>query len=140
MRNFSHLRKGLFIALVLLSCLASQQVWSKGAPVTTQYTKDFRNLIIQGTRPEIVACMVAANLYFKKVSDFEEMRWPENTSLLAILNEVEYNHHLVRTINLQGETLLNNRAFFRSWVKVNIECRQEDEGVPQVKVTVDNSR
>ena len=128
--------------VLLLSCLGmltlgSNLAWSKGAAVTTQYSKDFRNLIIQGERPEIVACMVAANQFFKKSPDFEEMRWLDSTSNSAIMNENENDSHLlIRTITLKAEAIMNSKTFFKPWVKVDIQCKQVDEGPAQISVQV----
>lgn len=124
----------LLLTGVLMAGLSPLLVNAKGAPVSLNLSKNFRNLIIQGERPEIVACMVASNRYFKKVPNFAEMRWLDSTSQTALMHEKEIDHHLTRIIALDAEVIPNANTFFKSWTPVKIECIQVDEGDPQVKV------
>jgi hypothetical protein len=126
------------ITFSLLSCLTifSQIVWSGGTATTFRVSKDFKSLIIQGERPEIVACMTATSRYVKKSMDYKELRWLDSTSLSAIFNENEYNGQLTRLISLQAQALLNTSNVFDSWTPVVIRCKQVDEGYPEVNLNV----
>jgi len=126
------------ITFSLLSCLTifSQIVWSGGTATTFRVSKDFKSLIIQGERPEIVACMTATSRYVKKSMDYKELRWLDSTSLSAIFNENENNGQLTRLISLQAQALLNTSNVFDSWTPVVIRCKQVDEGYPEVNLNV----
>jgi len=101
------------IKFSLFTCLTifSQIVWSGGTATTFRVSKDFRSLIIQGERPEIVACMTATSRYVKRSLDYQELRWLDSTSLSAIFNENENNGQLTRVISLQALVLLNTWRF-----------------------------
>ena len=124
--------------LILFICLPifSNVVWSGGTATTFRVSKDFRSFIIQGERPEIVACMSATTRYVKKSFDYKELRWLDSTSLSAIFNENENNGQLTRLISLQALVLLNTSAVFQSWTPVLIRCKQLDEGYPEVNLNV----
>ena len=126
------------ITLSLFTCLTifSQIVWSGGTPTTFRVSKDFKSLIIQGERPEIVACMTATSRYVKKSLDYKELRWLDSTSLSAIFNENENNGQLTRVISLQALALLNTSNVFDSWIPIVIRCKQVDEGYPEVNLNV----
>lgn len=126
------------ITFSLLSCLTifSQIVWSGGTATTFRVSKDFKSLIIQGERPEIVACMTATSRYVKKSMDYKELRWLDSTSLSAIFNENENNGQLTRLISLQAQALLNTSNVFDSWTPVVIRCKQVDEGYPEVNLNI----
>ena len=126
------------ITFSLLSCLTifSQIVWSGGTATTFRVSKDFKSLIIQGERPEIVACMTATSRYVKKSMDYKELRWLDSTSLSAIFNENENNGQLTRVISLQALALLNTSNVFDSWIPIVIRCKQVDEGYPEVNLNV----
>lgn len=126
------------IKFSLFTCLTifSQIVWSGGTATTFRVSKDFRSLIIQGERPEIVACMTATSRYVKRSLDYQELRWLDSTSLSAIFNENENNGQLTRVISLQALVLLNTSNVFDSWNPVVIRCKQVDEGYPEVNLNV----
>jgi hypothetical protein len=110
------------------------QVWA--APVSFQTSKDFRGLIVEGERPEIVACMTATRRFFKNSTEYEDYRWPSNPSQSAILNEKEVNGRLNRTITMRAQVLPNVEALFKSWLPVQVRCQQVNEGYPEVSVIV----
>jgi hypothetical protein len=126
------------ITLSLFTCLTifSHVVWSGGTATTFRVSKDFRSLIIQGERPEIVACMTATSRYVKKSLDYKELRWLDSTSLSAVFNENENNGQLIRVISLQALALLNTSNVFDSWTPIVIRCKQVDEGYPEVNLNV----
>jgi len=122
-------------ALFCLSSIASS-AWPAGAPTTFHVSKDFRSLIVQGERPEIVACMMATRFLVKHSSEFEDLRWPNNASQSAVLNEKEINGQLIRTIVLQAQVLPDVPAIFETWKPAQVQCKQVDEGYPAVKITI----
>jgi hypothetical protein len=122
-------------ALFCLSSIASN-AWSAGAPTTFHVSKDFRSLIVQGERPEIVTCMMATRFLVKHSSEFEDLRWLNTTSQTAVLNEKEINGLLFRTIMLQAQVLPDVSAIFETWKPAQVQCKQVDEGYPGVKITI----
>jgi len=122
-------------ALICLSSIAGN-VWSSGTPTTFRTSKDFRSHIVQGERPEIVACMIATRQFVKKSSEFEDLRWLNNTSQSALLNEKEINGQLIRTIVLQAQVLPDVPAIFETWKPAQVQCQQVEEGYPKVKITI----
>jgi len=122
-------------ALICLSSIASN-VWSSGTPTTFRTSKDFRSHIVQGERPEIVTCMIASRHFAKHSSEFEDLRWLNDTSQSALLNEKEINGQLIRTIVLQAQVLPNIPAIFETWKPAQVQCQQVEEGYPKVKITI----
>jgi hypothetical protein len=107
------------------------------APVTPRTSKDFRELIVRGERPEIAACMVAALNYVRDDSKYDALRWLDDLSYAAIMRESESGGHLVRTVRLPAEFRAREHGnFFETWRDVEIVCEQRDEESPQVRFTV----
>ena len=110
--------------------------WAKGAPITHQTAKDFKNLIIQGERPEIVACMAATMNELKSLKTYEAFRWTDGTSKTALMHENEIDGHLLRTITLQAQAILSSQSFFDLVSPIQVQCEQFDEGYPKVRITL----
>ena len=127
-------KSSLILGLALL--LGSSFVWGKGAPITHQTAKDFKNLIIQGERPEIVACMAATLHEVKNIKTYEAFRWTEGTSKTALMHEREMDGHLIRNITLQAQAILSSQSFFDLVSPIQVQCEQFDEGYPKVRITL----
>ena len=124
------------ISVLLTLLLSASFTMGRGAPVTPQVAKDFKNFIVQGERPEIASCMAASLTLFKKNKSFKNFSWLEANSENAIMREKEVDGYLVRTIQMNARTILNDQAFFDSWTDVLIQCEQKDQAEPLVKVTI----
>jgi hypothetical protein len=124
----------LGLSFVLL--FGSSLVWAKGAPTTHQTAKDFKNLIIQGERPEIVACMAATLHEIKGIKTYEAFRWTDGTSKTALMHETEIDGHLRRSITLQAQAILSSQSFFDLVSPIQVQCEQLDEGYPKVRITL----
>ena len=108
---------------------------SIAAPVTYHSAKDFRELIVRGERPEIASCMVAALADVRKSEKFAALRWTDDDSDAAVMNESEINGHLLRQVHFHAEARERNAGFiFESWGKVDIACEQHDEGAAEVHI------
>ena len=118
---------------LLLTC---NLIFAKGAPITHQTAKDFKNLIIQGERPEIVACMAATLNEIKRNKTFDAFHWLDATSKTALMHENEINGKLTRNITLQAQAVLSGKSFFDLITPLQIECEQVDEGYPFLKITI----
>lgn len=109
-------------------------VFAKGAPVSVQIAKDFKNFIIQGERPEIAACMAASVSEMRRNKSFKNLDWLEASSERALMHEREINNHLEREISIKVQAILNNSSFLDTWVDVLIICKQVDQGHPIVTI------
>lgn len=129
-------RKLIGYGLCLFLLTLPNWLWAKGAPITHQTAKDFKNLIIQGERPEIVACMAATLHAVKNNKTYEAFRWTDGTSKTALMHETERDGHLLRSITLQAQAILSSQSFFDLVSPIEIQCEQFDEGNPIVKITL----
>jgi hypothetical protein len=139
-KNACHISKSFMSKCSLVWCLAllfcTSLVWAKGAPITHQTAKDFKNLIIQGERPEIVACMAATLQEVKNIKTYEAFRWTDGTSKTALMHETEMDGHLLRSITLQAQAILSSQSFFDLVSPIQVQCEQLDEGYPKVRITL----
>jgi hypothetical protein len=110
--------------------------FGRGAPVTLQVSKDFKNFIVQGERPEIAACLAGSVSLLKKNKNFKNFSVLEAKSETALMREKEVDNHLIRTIQLNARAILNDGSFFDTWTDVRIQCEQKDQGNPVVQVTI----
>lgn len=107
------------------------------APVTHRTTKDFKELIVKGERPEIAACMVAALNDMRTNTKFDSIRWSDDDSEAAILREAEDDsHHLLRSIRFKAQLRSRTQGgFFETWQRAEVNCEQRDEESPEVRIT-----
>jgi len=100
-----------------------------------QRNKDFRELIVKGERPEIAACLVAAVDYARHSPDFFAVRWSDDESDHAIMQESETNDRFTRSIRLVAQMRKRSPIVFSgTWQSVEVSCVQQQDGVVQVKV------
>jgi hypothetical protein len=125
------LKEHLVIGLLIAS-LFSIQIYA--SPINIHRSKDFRSLIIQSERPELVICVSATNQFIKNNPQIEQFQWVDNTSTTGVLNEVEINQQFVRSITLNAEVLKKNNSFLKFWMPVKVICEQVNEAYPSVKI------
>lgn len=107
------------------------------APVTHRTIKDYRGLIVRGERPELAACMVAALNSVRSDTRFDAVRWYDEDSDNANLQEVESGGHLLRSIQMKVYLRQRIQSFFADpWQRGDVACEQRDEGFPEVRLTV----
>lgn len=124
----------LSLAVILFGLMGN----AGSAPINFQVSKDFRALIVQGERPEIVACMAATRRYFRNSKEYEGYRWFDDSSQKAILNEKEIKGQLNRTVTMRAQVLPNVEAVFESWLPVQVRCQQVNEGYPEITITLES--
>jgi len=125
-------------ALALIGAMLAIHAASSDAraPVTRRTTKDFRELIVRGERPEIAACMVAALNYVRSDAKFDAIRWGDDDSDAANMREVESGGHIVRSIRFNAQLRLRRQGIFsETWQRAEVACRQQDEESPSVRLT-----
>lgn len=124
----------LFLAGAVVIAVAPHVVYAKGAPTTYQSKKVFRELIVQGERPEIAACMVAAVSRARHDPKFDAIRWADDVSDTAYMREAEGGTHLTRIVRFKAELREQSGGFFSdTWKAAEIVCEQSDEALPEVR-------
>lgn len=119
--------------LVLLISYAS--TWSHARALDRRTQMYFRELIIQGERPEIVSCLVAATAHVQEDPRFDAIRWQYGVSEKAYLNESESGPHLKRIVRFEGEARLReSTSILETWRAVEVLCDQLDEQAPRVRL------
>ncbi len=127
-------RRLFWLVATLIFALAPNAAHAKGAPTTYQSKKIFRELIVQGERPEIAACMVAAVSHARQDARFDAVRWADDVSDAAYMRESEADTHIVRVVRFKAELRERSGGFFSdSWDPAEIVCEQRDEGTPDVR-------
>ena len=122
----------LVVAPLVLSAVAEART-----PVTHHTTMDFRSLIVQGERPEIAACMVAALGLMRSDSKYDAIRWSESDSERAKMREVENGNRLIRNVQFNARVRERDHPLFtENWQTAEINCEQRDEESPEVRVRV----
>jgi hypothetical protein len=118
----------------LMLAIALGALQSPGAPTTYHSKKVFRELIVQGERPEIAACMVAAVNHAHHDAKFDSIRWAEDVSESAYMRETEGGIHIARTVRFRAELRERSRGFATDiWKPAAIVCEQRDEESPEVR-------
>lgn len=107
------------------------------APVSHRTIKDYRGLIVRGERPELAACMVAALNAVRTDAKFDAVRWYDEDSDNANLQEIENGGQLLRSVRMKIYLRQRVQSFFADpWLRGNVACEQRDEAFPEVRLTV----
>jgi len=125
------------LRILPLACLLAASPWPASAAGSMQHqrAKDFRELIVKGERPEIAACLVAAVDYARRSPTYFDVRWDEDASDRAIMQESESQGRLTRRISLLAQMQQRGPVIFSgTWLPVQIRCEQQQDG--QVQITV----
>ncbi len=118
----------------LVCVLYAVNAHSKGAPTTLRSRHVFRELIVQGERPEIAACMAAAVAFVRRDAKFDAVRWADDVSDSAYMRETEGGIHVSRTVRFKAQLRDRAHGFFsETWARAEITCEQRDEEAPEVR-------
>jgi hypothetical protein len=127
-RRPRRLPAGLVIVVTLIGVPAA------AAPTTYHSKKVFRELIVEGERPEIAACMVAAVNQSRHHAKFDAIRWADDVSDTAYMRETEGGIHITRTVRFKAELReRQGRLSLDTWKPAEIVCEQRDEESPEVR-------
>ena len=93
-------------------------------------------LIVAGDRPEISACLYAAQRAVSRSHEFERIRWSERISEESIVREYRLAADWVRVTTFEASTLTHGSGLFftQRWVDVLVECQQVNEKAPIVSL------
>lgn len=105
------------------------------SPVSTRLNKVYKELVIQGERPEISSCMALAFKSARENGPYEQIYYAANVQDSALVQEDLHNGHLVKTVTLraQGEPRQGGFYLKNSLEKIDVVCIQMDEGMPVVR-------
>lgn len=102
---------------------------------THQTSKNFRELIVRGERPEITACMVASLNYVRNDAKYNALRWTDDDSETAVMQEFESDTHLLRSVSFNAQLRLRDQGLFTgTWKTFKVSCEQRDENSPEVRI------
>lgn len=113
---------------------AADPAQARASRASRQNSRLFRELIVSGERPEIVACMVAAVEHSHSDRVFSGLRWGADVSDTAYMRETDGGIHMTRTIRFKGESQRRSRSLFAVWEPVEVVCEQRDEEPLEVKI------
>ena len=120
----------IFLGAVPALCLAA------GSSSFAPRIKSVHELIVEGDRPEISACLYAAQLAVGQSQEFDRIRWSERISDETLVRETRAAGELVRTTKFEASARTLGKGLFsrRHWIDVLVECRQVNEKAPVVTV------
>jgi hypothetical protein len=107
-----------------------------GSPSFAPRIKSVHELIVEGERPEISACLYSAQLAVDKSHEFEHLRWSDSNSVESVVREYRLAGDWVRVTKFEASALtLGTGVFSRQRsVEVLVECQQVNEKAPTVTV------
>jgi hypothetical protein len=133
-QRFLRLLSTAIIFFVVPSIPVSSIAKGGGLSYSGKPNRVFRELVIQGERPEIVSCLLATLENVKHNKKYNEIIIPDDVSDMAIMHENVSNNGLIRTITFS--TLAKDRASnplqLNTWSKVMVSCEQIEEALPNV--------
>jgi hypothetical protein len=93
-----------------------------------------QELIVDGERPEISACLYSAQLAVHKSHEFERLRWSDRISDESVVREYRLAGDWVRATKFEASALTHGTGLFspQHWVDVLVECQQVNEKAPIV--------
>ena len=121
------------IVTVVLGWLPSLSI-AAGSPSSAAPVKSLQELIVDGERPEISACLYSAQLAVHKSHEFERLRWSDRISDESVVREYRLGGDWVRATRFEASALRQGTGLFsrQQWVDVLVECQQVNEKAPIV--------
>ena len=121
------------LAAVLLGAIPALCL-AAGSSSFAPRIKSVHELVVEGDRPEISACLYAAQVAVSQSHEFERIRWSERISDESLVRETLANGELVRVTKFEASALTEGSGLFSKgrWVDVLVECQQINEKAPIV--------
>jgi hypothetical protein len=125
--------RGAHISALVLGFLPALCL-AAGSPSFARRIESVRELIIEGDRPEISACLYAAQLAADRSREFERLRWSDGISDHSVVREYQLAGDWVRVTKFEASALTQGAGLFsrERWVDVLVECQQVNEQAPIV--------
>jgi hypothetical protein len=117
-----------------LFCLLPALSLAAGSTSFTHRVKSVPELIVEGARPEISACLYSAQLAVNRSPEFDDIRWSDDISDESVVREYHLAGDLVRVTRFEASALTVGTGLFsrQRWVDVLVECQQVNEKAPIV--------
>jgi hypothetical protein len=124
---------GTRISAVVFGLLPALSL-AAGSPSFVRRIKSVHELIVEGQRPEISACLYSAELAVSKSHEFESIRWSDSVSDESVVREYRLAEDLVRVTRFEASALGRGAGLFsrQRWLDVLVECQQVNEKAPIV--------
>lgn len=124
----------LVLVLTMCSVLSSTNCFSAGSSVANKNVKVFRELIIEGERPEISSCLTMAIQSVKSSPAYDKINWEPEMSAQAVVHEYQVSGAFIKEITLKAFALIRDERILHldNWAKVEIHCQQINEGKPSI--------
>lgn len=124
---------GRFLLLLLSLLIPLKQL--QASPVSTRLNKVYKELVIQGERPEISSCMALGFKASRESGPYEQIYYSTNVQDSALVQEALRDGHLVKMVTLMAQGHLRQQSFYiqNPLEKIEVLCIQMDEGVPIVR-------
>jgi hypothetical protein len=126
-------RRRMRIAAALFGSLPALSL-AAGSTAFTHRIKSVPELIVEGERPEISACLYSAQLAVSRSPEFDAIRWSDGISDESVVREYHLAGDLVRVTKFEASALTAGTGLFsmKRWVDVLVECQQVNEQAPIV--------
>jgi hypothetical protein len=127
--------RGARLLAVVLGLLPALSL-AAGSPSFVPRIKSVHELIVDGTRPEISACLYAAEVAVDKGHEFDRIRWSDSISDESVVREYPLAGDWVRMTRFEASALTQGKGLFsiQRWVPVLVECQQVNEKAPVVSL------
>jgi hypothetical protein len=98
--------------------------------------KSVHELVVEGDRPEISACLYSAQLAVSKSHEFDRIRWSDGVSDETLVREYRVAQDWVRVTRFGASARRQGARLFSTqhWVDVLVECQQVNEKAPSVNL------
>ncbi len=132
-------RNILLCSLVSVSLLFTQPLYAAGSSVSNKSVKIFKELIVEGERPEISSCLTIAIQTVKNHPAYNKINWEPEMSVSAVVKEYQVSGSIIKETTLKALALARDDSLFHldTWTKVTINCQQINEGKPSLSFKKD---
>lgn len=132
LKSFKCVAEYLGISLLLLADISL----AAGSSVANKNIKIFKELIVEGERPEISSCLTVALQSVKIHPAYSKINWEPEMSASAVVKEYQLSGTLIKEISLNAMALVRDQSFLHldKWTTVSINCQQINEGKPTLNI------
>jgi len=124
--------KTFILCVASIFLISTHQAYCAGSSVANKSVKIFKELIVEGERPEISSCLTAAIQSVKLNPVYSKINWEPEMSVSAVVKEYQVSDSLVKETTLKATALIRDERLLHldSWTNVTINCQQINEGKP----------
>ena len=132
-------RNTLLCFVAVSSLLSAHPLYAAGSSVANKSVKIFKELIVEGERPEISSCLTVAIQSVKNHPAYNKINWEPEMSVSAVVREYQVSGAVIKETTLKALALARDDSLFHldTWTKVTINCQQINEGKPSLSFKKD---